>query len=79
MLRVRSITSIQLYGVRYFEVGFEGENGDFIGSIDIPLYILKRKRVTKTLNGTKKLKHWLESDDGQIYAKEKLREGKVQK
>lgn len=70
-LKVKGITSVQ-WGISYFEVRFENAEGEYVGSIDIPLEFLKKMEITKTLNGTKKLRTWLESNEGQQFAKDKL-------
>lgn len=58
------------YGARkWFEVRIQCD--DRIRTIDLDLEEMKKLGVTKSLNGTKKLREWLLSDNGYNYIKHK--------
>jgi hypothetical protein len=67
-MNIRSVTCCDVFGVKYFEVSIEG-----IGIVEVLLDDMRRLGVTKTLNGTKKLREWLQTDAGKEYIEKKLK------
>lgn len=61
-MNVTDVFCHDVYGVKWFEVRIEG-----FGSIDIMLQTAKALGITKTLNGTKKLRAWLQTEEGKAY------------
>jgi hypothetical protein len=53
------------WGISYFEVRVKKDNR--LWFIKIPLSYLRKNNITKTLRGYKKLRVWLESEEGQEY------------
>lgn len=61
-MNILNIACNNVLGVKWFEIQIEG-----IGSVEIMLDTLKGFGVTKTLNGTKKLRAWLQTEEGRAY------------
>jgi hypothetical protein len=66
-LDIQSVTVCDVFGVKYFEVLIRG-----IGSVDIWLDDMKRLGVTNTLNGTKKVREWLQTEEGRAYIQKRI-------
>ncbi|MED1918897.1 hypothetical protein [Brevibacillus sp. DP1.3A] len=61
-MNILGITCNDVFGVKWFEVRIEG-----IGNVEIMLDTMKGFGVTKTLNGTKKLRAWLQTEEGKVF------------
>lgn len=74
--RVQCMVNLKLHGVhaKYWEIRLEqkstseGENARYISTVKFPLGEAQKLGITKTLNGTKKLKAWLDTPEGLRYA-----------
>lgn len=61
-MNILGITCNDVFGVKWFEVQIEG-----IGNVEIMLETMKGFGVTKTLNGTKKLRAWIQTEEDRAY------------
>ncbi|MBG9945241.1 hypothetical protein ABE237_13540 [Brevibacillus formosus] len=61
-MNILGITCNEVFRVKWFEVRIEG-----IGNVEIMLDTIKGFGVTKTLNGTKKLRAWLQTEEGKAF------------
>jgi hypothetical protein len=57
------VASASMYGFKFFEIRLT-KKGRYTGTVNIPLSVLKELNVTKTLNGFKKVRSWLDSPEG---------------
>lgn len=67
MDKVRTVFSNNVFGMKFFEIIFENEKGEFLKDTSISLSRLKELGVAKTMNSTKKVREWAESEEGQAF------------
>lgn len=73
MVKVRTVFANNVFGAKFFEIIFENEKGEFRADKSISLTKLKELGVAKTMNSTKKVRDWADSEAGQafLFGKEK--------
>lgn len=67
MLKVRTMSANNVFGMRFFEIVFEDEKGNYVATSDVTLTTLKELNITKSLNGFEKVRTWAESEEGQKF------------
>lgn len=67
MIKVRTVFANNVFGMKFFEIIFENEKGEFRKDTSISLSRLKELGVAKTMNSTKKVREWADSKEGQAF------------
>ncbi|MGC3792016.1 hypothetical protein [Priestia aryabhattai] len=58
------MTAFDLCGSQFFEVRMKDEKRGFKGMVNIPLTLMKEKKVTATLKDGYRVQAWLDTTDG---------------